>query len=187
LGKKSHSSTVEDDIVYKEGQNFDHYLDERLRTQHNYFKKKAKQYRRLYYLLQLIIIFVGAIIPIINLTPSIIDNSTRIASLLGSTIVIATGILQLTKVQEIWILFASTIDALENEFYLFDRCSGDYSNIKDRVKKQQFFAARIEAIIAGKSKKYISTFQSQAAGDQPRPSTPSRKKKSTTRVKKPKR
>jgi hypothetical protein len=84
-------------------------------------------------------------------------------------IVITTGILQLTKVQEAWILFMSAIDALENEYYLYSRCSGDYSKIKDRVSKQQLFVARIEAIIAGKSKKYISTFQSQAAGDQPSP------------------
>lgn len=84
-------------------------------------------------------------------------------------IVITTGILQLTKVQEAWILFMSAIDALENEYYLYSRCSGDYFKIKDRVSKQQLFVARIEAIIAGKSKKYISTFQSQAAGDQPSP------------------
>jgi hypothetical protein len=78
--------------------------------------------------------------------------------------VIATGILQLTKVHETSMLFMSTVDALENEYYLFSRCSGDYSK-KDEEGKKRFFVERIEGIIAGKSKKYVSTFQNQAEGE----------------------
>ncbi|HEY9386820.1 MAG TPA: hypothetical protein VIP70_07255 [Nitrososphaeraceae archaeon] len=38
----------QDKMEYKEGQNFDDYLKDRFTVQRTYFKKKARQYRRLY-------------------------------------------------------------------------------------------------------------------------------------------
>jgi hypothetical protein len=53
----------------------------------------------------------------------------------------------------------STIDVLENEYYLFSHCRGEYFKIEDEKCKQQTFVERIEAIITGKSKKYLGAFE----------------------------
>jgi hypothetical protein len=63
----------------------------------------------LYYVFQILIIFVSAFIPIINLSSPNDHLLPFISSLLGSAIVISTGILHLTKAQENWILFMSTV------------------------------------------------------------------------------
>lgn len=56
----------------------------------------------------------------------------------------------------------SSVDALEYEYYLFAHSADEYSRIKDKVEKQQLFIESLEAIIAGKSKRYVSNLQSQA-------------------------
>ena len=71
-----------------------------------------------FYVLQAIIILVSALIPIINLLGfEKNDNNDEIirilSSVFGSLIVIVTGLLQLFKVSEKWILFMSTVDSLE--------------------------------------------------------------------------
>jgi hypothetical protein len=68
----------------------------------------------------------GALVPIINVF-SLPDNSLRIiSSILGGIIVIVTGLLQLYKHQENWILFRTTQELLKREKALYMNDAGDY-------------------------------------------------------------
>jgi hypothetical protein len=83
-----------------------------------------------------------------------------ISSILGSMIVGATGILQLTKAQESWIVFRSTAETLKKEYNLYMLKAGDYSdsNLIDE-KRDRLFIERSESIMAMKGTKYFSLRQ----------------------------
>jgi hypothetical protein len=82
------------------------------------------------------------------------------SAILGSIIVGITGLLQLTKAQESWILFRSTAEALKKEYNLYMLRAGDYSNpdltVEDRDK---IFVERVEAIITMEGTKYFTLRQ----------------------------
>jgi hypothetical protein len=151
------ASNLGAEVEYHDKEDIEQYLKHRFKPTRNLYKQRARHYMLLYNIFQILIIIASAIIPIVNLTPNISqDNNIRIvSSSLGTAIVIFTGILQLAKAQENWILFMSTIDSLENEYYLFSHSIGSYSN-EDRNK---LFIQRIESIIRSKSKQYVSTIQ----------------------------
>jgi hypothetical protein len=146
------------ELEYPVKEDIERYLKERFKPQHSFYKQRVRHYELLYHGFQILIIIASAIIPIVNLTTSTSqDNNIRIvSSLLGTAIVIFTGILQLAKAQENWILFMSTVDSLENEYYLFSHSIEPYSKEEDRNK---IFIQGIESIIRSKSKQYVSTIQ----------------------------
>jgi hypothetical protein len=142
-----------------ESENLGHYIEHRFREQRAYFKRRARQSMLLFHTMQIIIIVVSAIIPVINLVPITNDLYLRIiSSVLASFIVIFTGILQLSKAQENWILFMSTVDSLETEYYLLSHRVNPYDADDDKVR-DKLFVDRIETIISVKGKKYVSSFQ----------------------------
>ena len=120
-----------------------------------------------FYLFQVVIVFFGAIIPIINVLPTgdlnLIDpNLIKVSSAIsGGTIVVATGLLQLTKAYENWINYRSTAEQLKQEYHLFELKAGDYySDEKTPSKdKERVFVENVESIIRLEGKKYLSTHQ----------------------------
>jgi hypothetical protein len=75
-------------------------------------------------------------------------------------IVGATGILQLTKAQECWIVYRSTAETLKKEYNLYMLKAGDYSdsNLVDE-KRDMLFIERSESIMAMEGTKYFSLRQ----------------------------
>lgn len=150
----------DDDPHYKPNETFCEYIENRFRPQRDYFKKRARQSMRLYHIFQILIIVISAIIPLVNLSLPTDNHDLRIiSSLLGISIVISTGILQLSKAQENWMLFTSTLDSLENEYYLFSHHATPYSKDSDTEKNEASFVERVENIISAKGKKYVSNLQ----------------------------
>jgi hypothetical protein len=121
-----------------------------------------------FYLFQVVIVFVGAIIPIINVLPTgIVDpNLIKVLSAIsGGTIVVATGLLQLTKAYENWINYRSTAEQLKQEYHLFELKAGDYysdEKTQSRDSKERLFVENVESIIRLEGKKYLSTHQYSA-------------------------
>lgn len=89
-------------------------LNDRIET----FTLAADTYKLRFRVFQVIVILASGIIPIINLSD--IGPATRlISSILGSLIVIVTGLTQMDKNHEMWILKASVEHALKNQKLLF--------------------------------------------------------------------
>jgi Protein of unknown function (DUF4231) len=136
------------------------YIKKRLELQLNWYDNKAKDNMYRYHKLQILIIGASVLIPIVN----VVDGNDLvvriISSILGSAIVGATGILQLTKAQESWIVFRSTAETLKKEYNLYMLKAGDYSdsNLSDD-KKDILFIERSESIMAMEGTKYFALRQ----------------------------
>jgi len=141
------------------------YIDKRYKKQLQYYEKHASDNRVRFYISQIVIIVVSALIPIINTIPSDNTNINAIkmaSSIFGFIIIIATGFLQLTKSQENWISYRSTAELLQSEYHLFKMKSRDYSDEKignDNRKREQLFVNRIETIISEEGKKFLSSHE----------------------------
>lgn len=141
------------------------YIEKRYKKQLQYYEKHASDNRVRFYISQIVIIVVSALIPIINTIPS--DNADinaikMASSIFGFIIIVATGFLQLTKSQENWISYRSTAELLQSEYHLFKMKSGDYSDEKmgnDNRKREQLFVNRIETIISEEGKKFLSSHE----------------------------
>jgi hypothetical protein len=91
------------------------YKETRLKEQIEWHSKQSKKNKLRFGLSQIIILVASAIIPIINVA-NIVDVETRIiSSVIGSIIVVATGITQLEKYQENWILYRTSAELLKKE------------------------------------------------------------------------
>lgn len=142
------------------------YIEKRYKPQLQYYEKHSSDNRVRFYISQIVIIVVSALIPIINIIPT--DNNENInaikmaSSIFGFIIIVATGFLQLTKSQENWISYRSTAELLKTEYNLFKMKSGDYSEEKignDNRKREQLFVNRIETIISEEGKKFLSSHE----------------------------
>jgi hypothetical protein len=140
--------------------NVSDYIKNRLERQLNWYHNKAKDNMYRYHELQILIIGVSVLIPIVN----VIDGNDLvvriISSILGGMIVGATGILQLTKAHESWIIFRSTAETLKKEYNLYMLKAGDYadSSLIDE-KRDILFIERSESIMAMEGTKYFSLRQ----------------------------
>jgi Protein of unknown function (DUF4231) len=140
--------------------NVSDYVKKRLENQLNWYDKKAKSYLYRYYEIQILILGVSALIPIVNVVGGYEMTIRIISSILGSIVVGATGILQLTKAQESWIIFRSTAETLKKEYNLYMLKAGDYSdtNLADD-KRDKLFIERSESVMAMEGTKYFSLRQ----------------------------
>jgi hypothetical protein len=137
------------------------YEDDRLEKQRQRYSKKARQNKLRYRFYQIIIMIISANIPIINLI-DLVDLQTRIvSSILGTTILIITGITQLEKYQEYWIIYRTSAELLKKEKYFFENDAGDYANLPDENAKRKLLVERVESLISSETNKYFTIHQPQ--------------------------
>ena len=140
--------------------NVSDYIKKRLEKQLKWYDRKAKGNLYRYYEIQIVILGVSALIPIINVVGGYEMTIRIISSILGAIIIGATGILQLTKAQESWIIFRSAAETLKREYNLYMLKAGDYSNpsLTDD-KRDKLFIERSESVMAMEGTKYFSLRQ----------------------------
>lgn len=136
------------------------YIKKRLENQLNWYSKKAKDNLYRYYKIQILVLGASALIPIVNVVDGHELAIRIISSILGAIIVGATGLLQLTKSQESWIIFRSTAETLKKEYNLYMLKVGDYSdsNLVDD-KRDRLFIERAESVMSMEGTKYVSLRQ----------------------------
>jgi len=140
--------------------NVSDYIKKRLENQLNWYDKRAKAHLYRYYEIQVLILGVSALIPIVNVVGGYEMTIRVISSVLGAIIVGATGILQLTKAQETWIIFRSTAETLKKEYNLYMFKAGDYSDISlTDDKRDKLFIERSESVMAMEGTRYFSIRQ----------------------------
>jgi hypothetical protein len=112
-----------------------------------------------------IIIFIGAIIPVVNVL-QFADLQTRIvSSILGATVVIITGLTQLEKYQENWIVYRTTTELLKKEKYFYENEAGEYTDL-DELQRNKLLVERVESIVSSETSKYFTVHQPKTDGNQ---------------------
>jgi hypothetical protein len=138
--------------------NIQDYMQNRFEPQLQWYEKQAKSSMNKFYSSQAVIIFFGALIPIINVLPTGEPNMIKVLSaIFGGMIIVATGVLQLTKAYENWINYRSTAEQLKQEYHLFALEAEQYSRQEDKDSKGRLFVERIESLIRLEGKKYLET------------------------------
>jgi hypothetical protein len=141
------------------------YKQERLQKEIDWHSDRAKDNKIKFRICQIVILVAGAIIPIINVA-SIGDSQRMISSIIGGLIVVVTGLTQLEKYQENWILYRTTTELLKKEKYFFENGVGDYSN-PDEKERNTILVERVESIVSAETSKYFTIHQpSQKGNDQ---------------------
>lgn len=136
------------------------YKKERLQFQIEWHSRKARHNKKMFRLYEIIILASGAIIPIVN-SIDYGDFQTRlVSSILGGIVVISTGLSQLEKYQENWILYRTSTELLKKEKYFFENNVGEYSNL-DEDKKMKLLVERVESIVSAETSKYFSIHQTK--------------------------
>ena len=136
------------------------YKLNRLEDQITWYSEKAQDNKVRFRLCQVIILAAGSIIPLINVA-GFGDIATRItSSVIGAMIAIATGITQLEKYQENWIIYRTTSELLKKEKYFFENSAGVYSDIEEEEKKK-LLVERVEGIVSTETSKYFTIHKPQ--------------------------
>lgn len=133
------------------------YEDVRLDEQLKWHSRKARQNKLRYRFYQITIMIISAIIPLVNLIEiPVIDTETRIiSSILGAAILIITGLTQLEKYQENWIIYRTTAELLKKEKYFYENGVDEYSGLDD-VAKRKLLVERVEHLISSETNKYFT-------------------------------
>jgi hypothetical protein len=144
------------------------YKEERLQKQIEWHSEKARQNKLKFRIYQIIILIASAIIPIINVS-NIGDFQTRlISSIIGGIIVVITGLTQLEKYQENWILYRTNAELLKKEKYFFENSAGEYSKMEG-LEKDKLLVERVESIVSAETSKYFTIHQVGKAQQQQQP------------------
>jgi hypothetical protein len=142
------------------------YKEKRLQEQITWHSKNARHNKRRFRLYQIITLAASAIIPIVNVA-NIGDFQTRvISSVISGIIAVSTGITQLEKHQENWILYRTTSELLKKEKFFFENSAGEYSNLDDK-EKNKLLVERVESIVSAETSKYFTIHQPEKKGQQP--------------------
>ena len=119
-----------------------------------HFELRAQTYKLRFRVFQLIVILAGGIIPIVNLSDISAPATRLISSMLASLIVIVTGLTQMDKNHEMWILKASAEHALKHEKLLFINGICPYDGIAE--KKESVLVKQMNRIISSHLENYFA-------------------------------
>ena len=134
------------------------YVDERLNNQITWYEKKAAENKTKFHYFQIIIIIASAIIPLVNLIDFAPLQTRIISAILGTAITGITGLIQLKRYQENWLLYRSTEESLKREKFLFLNNAGNYSNLADDIKNRTLVES-VEAVLSSETSKFFSMHQ----------------------------
>jgi hypothetical protein len=139
------------------------YKETRLEQQIRWHSEKARHNKLRFREFQIITLVASAIIPIINVASIAYSNTgdylTRIiSSIVGGVIVVVTGLTQLEKYQENWILYRTNSELLKKEKYFFENNVGEYSN-PDEQERNKLLVERVESIVSAETSKYFTIHQ----------------------------
>jgi len=136
------------------------YEDDRLEEQLDWHSKKARTNKLRFRISVIIIMILSAIIPLINLIETLDVQTRIISSLLSAVILIVTGITQLEKYQENWIIYRTTQELLKKEKYFYKNGVAEYADL-DENSKRRLLVQRVETLISSETNKYFTIHQPQ--------------------------
>jgi hypothetical protein len=136
------------------------YKKERLQFQIEWHSDKARHNKKMFRLYQIIILISGAIIPIVNAIDYADFQTRLISSIFGGLVVILTGLTQLEKYQDNWIMYRTSTELLKKEKYFFENNAGEYSSLGED-EKTKLLVERVESIVSAETSKYFTIHHPQ--------------------------
>lgn len=134
---------------------FDEYISDRYQDQISWYGKKAASNKKTYQIFQWLLIILSASVPaLVASAPK--DNETWKIVTVVVSVVLAIGTAAVTtfKFQENWMNYRSTAERLIQEKFFYDSNVAEYDEAVDR---ESLFVERVEALIAGENKNWVST------------------------------
>ncbi len=136
------------------------YTKRRLREQTEWHSKRSRRNKISFYLVEIITLLTGALIPLINIFN--MDDYTRrwSSGVLASLSVVAIGISKLYKFQENWLSFRGVNEALRREKELYLNAVGEYDVPSDQERLKRL-VARVEGVIATTTSQFIALHRAE--------------------------
>ncbi|HTS70639.1 MAG TPA: DUF4231 domain-containing protein [Terriglobia bacterium] len=145
-----------------DAETFQSYLVERYQKQIEWYARKARSYRKLYYAFQWPLIVFSAITPVLV----VIGGSWQkwLAVIISALVAIGTTALKTFQYHELWINYRTVCETLRKEIYYYRAKLASYAGASD---PEVTFVERVEAMISGENTLWVSTAsQEQKAGPQ---------------------
>ena len=137
------------------------YISNRLDSQIQWYSKKASHNKFRYKLTQTMIIFISALIPLMNIIfVEYYYITPLISSILGVMLLVILGITLLERYQETWILYSTNAEQLKKEKNFYQNEVGEYYNL-DESQKNKLLVERVEFILLPETSKYSTIPQQQ--------------------------
>jgi hypothetical protein len=122
----------------------DDYLEERLEHQIVWYDSKSSQCQKVYKRLKRTEVILATAIPLISGIASKIEFLPIVVGLLGASIAVIEGFLNIGKYHENWIEYRSICETLKHEKYMFFAKAGVYVG----ENPFQMLVERIESVIS---------------------------------------
>jgi hypothetical protein len=136
------------------GDSFD-YLQRRVLPQRKWHASKARWNKRRYYVMEIITLVAGALIPVVNLLSISSSRAGLLSGLLGGVVVIATAIAKLCKFQENWLQYRGLVETLDREVELYVNGVGDYAG-GGQTDRNRLLVERVENFLAANTSNYVA-------------------------------
>ena len=135
------------------------YTERRVREQQDWHSQKAAWNRRRYYACEIATLLAGALVPVVNVVWTTNDAwvARVLSAVLGSIVVIATGIAKLFKFQENWLQYRSIAEALGRERELYLGKVGAYG--ANGANPESLLVEHVEDLLVAGTSKFIATHQ----------------------------
>jgi hypothetical protein len=125
----------------------------RLEDQLGWYDAKSQAAQRAFKRLKVGELVVASAIPVVAL----LDVPAVVPAVLGASIAVVEGILHLYQLQERWILYRSTAEALKHERFLYLAAAGPYTGEdRDRVLAEQ-----VEGLVSQEHARWTSARQGE--------------------------
>jgi Protein of unknown function (DUF4231) len=129
---------------------------ERLEDQIGWYDRKSGDNQRWYKRLKLLELAVAASLPVV----AGIHSPVWVTGALAAAVVVLEGVQHLYQLQEHWITYRSTAEALKHERYLYLAKAGPYTG-EDRRSQ---LAERIEGLVSQEHAKWTASHQPASEG-----------------------
>lgn len=131
---------------------------EKLRQRSSWYGNKAAYNRARYSLMKSTQIVLAAAIPVIAVVlPA--DTQKWLTAILGASIGVMEGLIQLGQYQQNWLLYRATRESLNREEFLYEAKIGPYAGISS---PEALYYERCDTIMSGENSKWLAS-QQQAA------------------------
>ena len=128
--------------------NIQHYLNERVEGQINYYERKGSLNKTYYLRFKVAQMIAAALLPFASVFISDYGPAKYLVALLGTAVTILEGVLAIGKYHEKWINYRSTAEALQQEKFIYLMHAGPYTGREAATA----FVNRIELILGQENK-----------------------------------
>ncbi len=139
------------------------YLQERVKTQIEWYEKKSAHNKRWFYRLRIVVIVSGALIPLfVGYAEGDLEWLRYVAGALGVAISASEGILTLRRYRELWSTYRITAERLNRERLLYEnRATEAYANDDEAAFRR--FVWNAEQIMSSENEEWLQYIKQSEA------------------------